>query len=156
MFLMRDCPQGGELYGLPASERIGKGKLSSCFKRNGNYLCMVPQSPFALSHHSQNPVMAPHPIHLLTFPLISPEQALPNPFHNPAMTPTSLPVSCHSAQSPFILPFPLISPERALLHSCHNPQHMVDFFPSIVDSCHGAQSCLFTPKVCKEPSHNLS
>jgi len=48
------------------------------------------------------------------------------------MIPTSSPVSCHSAQSPF----PVISPERAL---SHDPQHMVD-------SCHGAQP----PKVCKE------
>ena len=33
----RQC-LGGQC-GFPASGRIGKGRLSLCFKRNGNYLC---------------------------------------------------------------------------------------------------------------------
>ena len=96
----------GELYELPTFARIGKGMLSLCFKRNGNYLCMAPPSPFILSHHSQNPVTAPHPIYPVIILSYHLNKHFPTPFHFPVMTSTSLPGSCHS-HSPFILSYRL-------------------------------------------------
>ena len=60
-------------------------------------------------------------------------------FQNPVMAPHPI----------YLVISPLISPERALPH---DPQHMVDFFPPIVDSCHGAQSCHITPRILSYPA----
>ena len=137
VLLSRDCPQGVVKLLSSAFARIGKGKLSLCFKRNGNYLCI-----HCLS--CQNPVKNlswhPNPIYpvstsqkvLRTFPtpyrysqpLLDDVQILTVYFHNLSWCPNPH-SSCHNlSESVKDIPHP-VQVLSATFGSCANTHSLL-------------------------------